>query len=58
MKAILESILGLIEGLQFICTGAMAPLMLKGAPIVGNPDIQIIKNDLEKILSNKVYLES
>ena len=58
LRAVLESMLGLIEGLQFICTGAMAPLMLKGAPIVGNPEIQIIKNDLEKILSNKVYLES
>jgi hypothetical protein len=58
LKIVLESMLSLLEGMQFICTGAIAPVMINNMPVTGHLEIADVRNDLEKILSNKVYLES
>ena len=57
LRSVLENMLNLIEKLFAPTPGGPAPCLINGTTPI-QTETQIIKGDLEKILSNKVYLES
>ena len=57
LRSVLENMLNLIEKLFAPTPGGPAPCVINGLTPI-QTETQIIKGDLEKILSNKVYLES
>ena len=57
LRSVLENMLNLIEKLFAPTPGGPAPCVINGTTPI-QTETQIIKGDLEKILSNKVYLES